>query len=91
MLYEVITYAEATELNAYITNVTINGDNQPVVQFTVADGSNHAITDVGPRNVRFTIAKLEPSPLGNLTGSWQSYINDIEEPGVGPGTSYNFV
>ena len=40
----------------------------------------------GADNVRFTIAKLEPSPQGNLTGAWQSYINRIEAPSVGPGT-----
>ena len=33
------------------------------------------------------ISKLQSSPLGNLTGTWQSYVNRIEEAGsVGPGT-----
>ncbi|MCB1707787.1 MAG: OmcA/MtrC family decaheme c-type cytochrome [Halioglobus sp.] len=79
-------YAEATVLNAYITSVTIPDDGQPVVKFQLSDGSNNAITDLAANNVRFTIAKLEPSPQGNMTGSWQSYINRIEVPGVGPGT-----
>ena len=79
-------YAEATVLNAYITSVTIPDDGQPVVDFQVADGNNNAITDLTAADVRFTIAKLEPSPQGSATGSWQSYINQIEQPDVGPGT-----
>ncbi|MCB1848704.1 MAG: hypothetical protein KDI04_15395, partial [Halieaceae bacterium] len=79
-------YAEATVLNAYITSVTIPDDGQPVVEFQLSDGNNNAITDLEPAEVRFTIAKLEPSPQGSATGSWQSYINRIEVPSVGPGT-----
>jgi len=79
-------YADAEQLNAYITSVTIPDDDQPVVQFQLADGNNNAITDLEAGNVRFVIAKLEPSPLGNLTGDWQSYVNAINEPEVGPGT-----
>ena len=79
-------YAEATVLNVYITSVTIPDDGQPVVEFSVADGNNNAITDLPPEDVRFTIAKLEPSPQGSATGSWQSYINRIEVPTVGTGT-----
>lgn len=79
-------YAEATVLNAFITSVTIPDDGQPVVKFQLSDGNNTAITDLAPNNVRFTIAKLEPSPQGNLTGSWQAYINRIEVPTAGPGT-----
>ncbi len=79
-------YAEAEVLSAYITDVSIPDDGQPVVQFTLADGNNNAITDLQASNVRFVIAKLEPSPVGNLTGNWQSYVNSINEPEVGPGT-----
>jgi OmcA/MtrC family decaheme c-type cytochrome len=79
-------YAEATVLNAYITSVTIPEDGQPLVEFTLADGSNNAITDLESSNVRFTFAKLETSPQGNMTGNWQSYINSINVPEVGPGT-----
>lgn len=68
-------YAEATELKAFITSVTIPDDGQPVVKFQLSDGRNNAITDLAPNNVRFTVAKLEPSPQGNLTGAWQSYID----------------
>jgi OmcA/MtrC family decaheme c-type cytochrome len=79
-------FAEAQELIAVIGSVTLNDDDQPVVEFTLADGSNAAITDLAEANVRFVVAKLMASPLGGQTGSWQSYVNRIEEPGVGPGT-----
>jgi hypothetical protein len=80
-------YAEAQVLNAYITDVALNEDHQAVVQFQLSDGNNVAITDLAAGNVRFVIAKLEPSAQGNLTGNWQSYINRIESPGVGTGTA----
>ncbi len=73
-------YAEAEVLNAYITSATLNGDNQPVIEFQLSDGNNVAITDLTSGDVRFVIAKLETSPQGNLTGTWQSYVNVIAEP-----------
>tara|TARA_B100001540_G_scaffold233784_1_gene207977 strand:+ start:1008 stop:3281 length:2274 start_codon:yes stop_codon:yes gene_type:complete len=80
-------YAEAQRLIATITSVSLNGDNQAVVEFQLTDGSNIAITDLTVDDVRFVIAKLAASSLGNLTGNWQSYVNDIETAGsVGPGT-----
>ena len=79
-------YADAEVLNAAITLVEIPTDDRPVVHFQLADGNNNAITDLGASNVRFVIAKLEPSPLGNLTGDWQSYVNAVNVPAVGPGT-----
>ncbi|MEH6636074.1 MAG: OmcA/MtrC family decaheme c-type cytochrome [Halioglobus sp.] len=81
-------YAEAEVLHAFITSATLNGDNQPLVQFTLSDGNNVAITDLTAGDVRFVVSKLETSPLGNLTGTWQSYINQIEQanPDVGTGT-----
>ena len=78
-------YAEATVLKAYINKVTIPDDGRPVVDFQLADGKGVAITDLAAGNVRFIVAKLLKSPLGNLTGNWQSYTNRIEQPGVGPG------
>jgi OmcA/MtrC family decaheme c-type cytochrome len=80
-------YAEAEVLNAFITDASINGDNQPVIDFQLSDGSNVAIVDLDVSNVRFVIAKLEPGPQGNLTGDWQSYVNSINVPEVGPGTA----
>jgi OmcA/MtrC family decaheme c-type cytochrome len=79
-------YSEAEVLNAAITSVTLNDDNQAVVNFQLSDGNNVAITDLTGDDVRFVIAKLEKSTLGNLTGTWQSYINTIAEPESGPGT-----
>jgi OmcA/MtrC family decaheme c-type cytochrome len=79
-------YAEAEELFVFITNVTLNSDNQAVVQFQLTDGKNVPIIDLTVDDLRFVISKLEGSPLGNLTGTWQSYINGIEQPGVGIGT-----
>ena len=79
-------FAEAEELSATITRVRLNDDNQAVVDFQLTDGNNVPITDLASDNIRFTIARLVTSPLGNLTGDWQSYVNRIEEPGVGPGT-----
>ncbi|TXS95586.1 OmcA/MtrC family decaheme c-type cytochrome [Parahaliea maris] len=80
-------YAEALELRAAITGATIPDDGQPVVDFQLANENNIAITDLTGDDVRFIIAKLRTSPLGNFTGNWQSYINRIEQAGsVGPGT-----
>jgi len=79
-------YAEAEELFATITDVTLNSDTQAEVQFQLTDGKGVAITDLTADDVRFVISKLEGSPLGNLTGTWQSYANSIEEPEVGTGT-----
>ena len=81
-----VAYAEALDLQVAISLVEINATGHPVVHFFVADGSNAPINDVSAGNVRFIIAKLQPSELGNLHGTWQSYINTIEMPGVGPGT-----
>ena len=79
-------YAEQAVLNAYITSATLNADNQPVIQFQLSDKNNVAITDLVVDDVRFVIAKLETSPQGNMTGSWQSYVNVIAQPSTGPGT-----
>ncbi len=80
-------YAEAEELRATITSVDIPDDGRAVVEWQLTDGNGVAITDLETSNVRFTLAKLRASDLGNLTGNWQSYINRIEFAGsVGPGT-----
>lgn len=79
-------YAQALVLNAFITDATLNDAKQPVIEFQLSDANNIAITDLTLNDVRFVVSKLESSPLGNLTGTWQSYINLIAQPGVGPGT-----
>ncbi|MCB1703681.1 MAG: OmcA/MtrC family decaheme c-type cytochrome [Halioglobus sp.] len=79
-------YTEADVLNAYITSASINTDNQPYIEFQLSDASNVAITDLTIDDVRFVIAKLETSPLGSMTGTWQSYLNTIAQPEAGIGT-----
>jgi len=80
-------YAEAEVLLAAITNVTLDDNDQAVVEFQLTDGNGTAIIDLEVDNIRFVISKLQSSALGNLTGTWQSYVNSIEEAGsVGPGT-----
>ena len=80
-------YAEQTVLVATITDVELNENNQPVVQFQLTNGEGTAIVDLEVANIRFTAARLQGSELGNLTGDWQSYVNRIEFAGsVGPGT-----
>jgi OmcA/MtrC family decaheme c-type cytochrome len=82
-----VAFNAATSLSATITQVDINSEGRPVVYFAATDHSNAAINDITGSSVRFIIAKLQPSELGNLHGTWQSYINHVEQPGVGPGTS----
>ncbi|TDG12459.1 OmcA/MtrC family decaheme c-type cytochrome [Seongchinamella unica] len=77
---EVAPYAEQEVLLATITSVSLNDSNQAVVDFQLTNGDGIAITDLEPGNVRFTIAKLQASELGSMTGTWQSYVNDIEPP-----------
>ena len=80
-------YAEQEVLLATITGAALNENNQAVVQFQLTNGEGTAILDLEVDNIRFTIAKLQASELGNLTGNWQSYVNQIESAGsVGPGT-----
>jgi OmcA/MtrC family decaheme c-type cytochrome len=81
-----VAFADAGQLFATITDAGIEG-GRAVVDFQLTDGNNVAITDLEIGNLRFVLAKLQSSPLGNLTGTWQSYINRIERAGaVGPGT-----
>jgi OmcA/MtrC family decaheme c-type cytochrome len=79
-------YKQAEVLNASITSAALNEDNQVVIQFQLSDGKNIAILDLTTADVRFVLAKLEKSALGNLTGTWQSYINVIAQPAYGTGT-----
>jgi OmcA/MtrC family decaheme c-type cytochrome len=79
-------YADAETLLATITSVTLDDDERAIVEFQLTDGHGTAIVDLGARDVRFTIAKLQVTQLGNLTGIWQSYKNTIQQPEVGIGT-----
>lgn len=80
-------YAEVNPLFASISRVTLPEDGRAVVEFQITDKNNTGIIDLTADNVRFIITKLRGSDLGNLTGTWQSYINRIEQAGsVGDGT-----
>jgi OmcA/MtrC family decaheme c-type cytochrome len=79
-------YAQAQVLNAFILSATINAQSQPFIEFQLSDSDNVAITDLTAADVRFVITKLENSPLGSMTGTWQSYLNTIAEPETGTGT-----
>ena len=81
-----VRYVDAEQIFPFITAVEIPDDGQPVVDFQLTDQNQVAILDLTPGDVRFIVAKLQASPVGNLTGDWQSYVNRIEQPGVGPGT-----
>ncbi|MEP5763867.1 MAG: OmcA/MtrC family decaheme c-type cytochrome [Halieaceae bacterium] len=82
-----VGYADAEEIFAFINSASIGSDGRAVVDFQLTDGNNTAIIDLELSNVRFVLAKLQGSPLGNNTGSWQSYVNRIESAGsVGTGT-----
>jgi OmcA/MtrC family decaheme c-type cytochrome len=75
--------ATASALDVAISDVTVAGT--PVVEFTVTDPFDEPFTGLTTDQLRFTIAKLVPGDNGNAD-AWQSYINRVEQPGVGPGT-----
>jgi OmcA/MtrC family decaheme c-type cytochrome len=70
-------------LSVTIDDVGIS--STPVVDFTVRDQNGFAVR--GITQASFTIAKLVPGQGGD-SNAWQSYINRVEQPGVGdwPGT-----
>jgi OmcA/MtrC family decaheme c-type cytochrome len=78
-----VDIANATEIHAVINTVTIA--SPPVVNFTLSDGNGNPVKNLPASAISFDIAKLVPGTDGNAS-AWQSYINQIEEPGVGPGT-----
>ncbi|HED17981.1 MAG TPA: OmcA/MtrC family decaheme c-type cytochrome, partial [Gammaproteobacteria bacterium] len=79
-----VDIANATEINATITGVTIA--SPPVVDFTLTDGNGNAVKNLPAGSAGFYIAKLIPGTDGNAS-SWQSYINVVDQPVSGsPGT-----
>ncbi len=74
---------DAVEINAAINSARISG--QPVVTFTLADGNGIAVTGLPASSISFKLAQLRPGTDGNAS-AWQSYINQLEQPGAGPGT-----
>jgi len=82
---ETTSLSQAEDVDSAITSVSISVA-QLTVYFQVTDQQGVGINDLIADDVQFTVAKLGFSSVGNQTGNWQSYINKIEQPGVGPGT-----
>jgi OmcA/MtrC family decaheme c-type cytochrome len=78
-----VDIANATEVNAVIDSARIG--SPPVVDFSLSDGNGNPVKNLPASAISFDFAKLVPGTDGNAS-AWQSYINTIEEPGVGPGT-----
>jgi OmcA/MtrC family decaheme c-type cytochrome len=78
-----VDIGNATEITAEITSVTIA--SPAVVDFSLADGNGNPVKNLPASAISFKIAKLIPGTDGN-TSAWQSYVNRLELPGVGPGT-----
>ncbi len=80
-----VDIANAAELNAAITNASVNADGNPVTTFRLTDANGNPVTGLPASAVSFKLAKLVPGTDG-AASAWQSYINRIEAPGAGPGT-----
>jgi OmcA/MtrC family decaheme c-type cytochrome len=77
-----VDIADAAEINAVIVTATVA--SPPVVAFELTNETGNPVTGLPPDAISWTVAKLVPGTDGN-PGFWQSYINEIEQPGVGPG------
>jgi OmcA/MtrC family decaheme c-type cytochrome len=78
-----VDIGNAATIGAEILSVTIA--SPPVVEFALTDGNGNPIKNLPADAVGFKLAKLMPGTDGNAS-AWQSYINEVEQPGVGPGT-----
>ena len=78
-----VDIANAAEINAVINNVQIA--SPAVVSFSLSDGNGNPIKNLPASAIGFNLVKLVPGTDGN-SSAWQSYINQTEEPGTGPGT-----
>ncbi len=74
---------DAAEINSIIYSVTVGGPT--VVNFSLADENGTPVVNLPASAISFKLAKLVPGTDG-ATSTWQSYINKIELPGIGPGT-----
>jgi len=81
-----VAYAQAEQIVPYITSASVPDDGRVVIEFRLLDQDDAPIVDLTAGDISLTLAKLRQGVVGNLTGTWQSYINRIEQPGVGPGT-----
>jgi len=81
-----VSKSSVSSLDINISKVTIA--SPPQVTFTVTDGSGTGVGGITTSELRFTIAKLIPSSLGNPS-QWQNYILTTQTasasgaPGVG--------
>ncbi len=75
-----IDIGNAEQIEADISSVTIA--SPPVVVFTLTERNGNPVMNLPASAISFTIAKLVPGTDGNAS-AWQSYINQIEDPGVG--------
>ncbi|WP_290577744.1 OmcA/MtrC family decaheme c-type cytochrome [Ketobacter sp.] len=80
-----VLYAQSPTLLPIISRARLGNGGVLVVDFQLTDEDYNAILDLTAADFRLSVAKLQGNPIGNLTGHWQSYINRIEQPGVGPG------
>ena len=78
-----VDIGNAAEIQAAITDVTIASPAE--VTFSLTDGNGNPVKNLPASAIGFKLARLEPGTDGNAS-AWQSYINAIEQPGVGPGT-----
>ncbi|MBD1390270.1 OmcA/MtrC family decaheme c-type cytochrome [Neiella sp. HB171785] len=79
------SFSDAGEIQSAVLSAAVNSGFVEI-EFQLVDENGVGIADLAASDLRLTLAKLGPSAQGNLTGHWQSYINQIEQPGVGPGT-----
>jgi OmcA/MtrC family decaheme c-type cytochrome len=79
-----VDISNATSLNAQITGASVA--SPPVVTFSLTDENGNPVKNLPASSISFNFAKLVPGTDGNAS-AWQSYINQVEEPGVGPGTT----
>ncbi len=78
-----VDISNAKEISAVINSASIA--SPAVVGFSLSDGDGNPVKNLPASAISFKIAKLVPGTDGNAS-AWQSYINIIEEPDVGPGT-----
>ncbi len=78
-----VDISKADEIVASISSVSV--DDVTLIEFRLIDGHGNPVINLQPGNISFLVAKLVPGTDGNVS-AWQSYINKIEAPGVGPGT-----
>ena len=79
----VVRRGEVTALEVNVVDARIDG--RPVVEFWVNDQDGVPFAGLPADTLEFTIAKLVPGTEGD-SDRWQSYLNTVEQPGVGPGT-----